>query len=340
MRILMVSQFYPPVAGGEEQHVRNLSAALVQRGHDVSVASIQLDSDDSLTLDGRVRVHRLRTTVQRARWLYSSSRQFAPPLPDPEAVAGLRRLIEVEQPDLIHAHNWLGRSVVPRVARGRRPLVMSLHDYGLICAKKRFVHRDAPCSGPGLRKCLACATDHYGAIMGGPTTIANWITGAAERRAVDMFLPVSRAVAEGTELERRGVPFRVIPNFVPDDIGQTPEVDHPALADLGGHDFLLFVGDLSQDKGIGVLLDAFAMLEDPPPLVLIGRPIMLRPTLPRNVIALGVLPHPCCHERLAAQPARRCPLCRAGRLSDGRDGGDGDRPRARGHSQRRHPRSH
>ena len=28
MRILLLSQFYPPVIGGEERHVRNLGAAL------------------------------------------------------------------------------------------------------------------------------------------------------------------------------------------------------------------------------------------------------------------------------------------------------------------------
>ena len=36
-------------------------------------------------------------------------------------------------------------------------------------------------------------------------------------------------------------------------------------------DYLLFVGDLSRDKGIHVLLEAYAGVMDAPPLVLIGR---------------------------------------------------------------------
>ena len=40
MRILQLSQFYPPVIGGEERHVRNLGAALAQRGHHVSVGTL------------------------------------------------------------------------------------------------------------------------------------------------------------------------------------------------------------------------------------------------------------------------------------------------------------
>ncbi len=37
MRILMLAQFYHPILGGIEQHVRTLSHELVARGHDVSV---------------------------------------------------------------------------------------------------------------------------------------------------------------------------------------------------------------------------------------------------------------------------------------------------------------
>ena len=40
LRILMVSESYPPIAGGAEQYVRNLSVALQRRGHDVSVATL------------------------------------------------------------------------------------------------------------------------------------------------------------------------------------------------------------------------------------------------------------------------------------------------------------
>ena len=41
LRILIVSQFYPPVRGGQEQHVRNLCRALLGRGHHVSVATLE-----------------------------------------------------------------------------------------------------------------------------------------------------------------------------------------------------------------------------------------------------------------------------------------------------------
>ena len=46
MRVLMVSQFYPPVVGGQETHVRNLAQALVAHGHDVEVATIAVDGSE------------------------------------------------------------------------------------------------------------------------------------------------------------------------------------------------------------------------------------------------------------------------------------------------------
>ena len=65
MRVLMLSQFYPPVTGGQERHVRDLAQALATRGHEVEVATIATGGDDGTTLDGEVAVHRLRTTAQR-----------------------------------------------------------------------------------------------------------------------------------------------------------------------------------------------------------------------------------------------------------------------------------
>ena len=63
----------------------------------------------------------------------------------------------------------------------------------------------------------------------------------------------------------RGSNARVIHNFIPDEIVLD---DIPPTAPDAP---LLFVGDLSPDKGIQTLLDAYASLDAPPRLVLAGR---------------------------------------------------------------------
>ena len=52
----MLAQFYPPIIGGEERHVRNLSIDLVARGHDVAVATLCHDGAPEMECDQGVRI--------------------------------------------------------------------------------------------------------------------------------------------------------------------------------------------------------------------------------------------------------------------------------------------
>ena len=159
----MVTDFYPPVIGGVEVLVWHLAKELDRRGHDVAVATIRSGDLPAFEERDGVRIHRLCLTSQRATSLYSrAQRPWAPPVPDPEAVLALRRIVALERPDIVHRHDWLARSFIPIKRRSRARLVMSLHYYTLSCAKKSLMYRGSPCSGPGLTKCLGCGTRHYG----------------------------------------------------------------------------------------------------------------------------------------------------------------------------------
>ncbi|MDX8493047.1 glycosyltransferase family 4 protein [Mesorhizobium sp. VK22B] len=293
MRILLLSQFYPPVIGGEERHVRNLGAALAQRGHHVSVGTLMHPGSPETELDGAVRVHRLHGTLQRLSGLHTDpERRHAPPFPDPELVLALKRLVAQERPDIVHAHNWIYASFLPlKGLRGAR-LVITFHDYGLVCAKKNFMHLGSHlCSGPAPAKCLPCATGHYGVVKAAATTLGNWASSFAARRLVDRFIAVSHAVARHNGLTRGRAPYKVIPNFVPDDVGVLGPED-ACLRELPKGEFILFVGDLTRLKGIDVLLQAYASLERAPELVLIGRRVADTPTqFPPRVRVFSRWPH-------------------------------------------------
>lgn len=293
MRILMLAQWYPPIIGGEELHVRNLSVELAGRGHEVTVATLaQPGLPETESHDG-VQVVRLRASAQRLERLFADSdRQSAPPIPDPELVVGLGRLARRVRPEVMHAHNWIVHSALPLALAGRAPLLLSLHDFSLVCATKVLIRRGVNCSGPAPLKCLSCAASHYGAVKGTVTTISNAVGAAVERRAISAFIPVSNAVADGNQIA--GLPHRVIPNFVR---GQqsSAEIDlRPYLEQLPTEPFLLFVGALGRLKGLHVLLDAYRLLGDAPPLVVIGYPMRetdeLLADLPPNVRALGPWP--------------------------------------------------
>jgi glycosyltransferase involved in cell wall biosynthesis len=287
----MLNDLYPPVIGGLEQYVRRLAVELVERGHAVSVLTLdpQRPGAPPFEFDRGVRVHRVLSTVQRASWLFSDQgRPFAPPLPDPELVRALRAVIARERPQLVHAHSWLVRSFLPLKRWSGARLVMSLHDYSLQCSKKSLLYGDAVCSGPGLAKCLGCASRHYGAAKGVPVALSHLGMRFADAAAVDMFLPVSRAVAAGNGLAGTALPYRVLPNFIPDDSPDLPAAARATVpAGLPDGEFVLYAGALQRHKGIEVLLRAYAGLRDVPPLVLIGASWGEAPLeVPPNVVVL------------------------------------------------------
>jgi glycosyltransferase involved in cell wall biosynthesis len=290
MRILMVTDFYPPFIGGVEVLVSGLSRELTERGHEVAVATLAAPGLPALELDGAVRVHRIRSATQRATRLFANAvRPWAPPAPDPAAVAGLRAVLRRERPDIVHGHDWLARSFLPLKRRAGPPLAMSLHYFTLSCPKKNLMHFDAPCSGPRLGKCLACAGRHYGRPKGAAVVLAHQAFSRAEAALVDIYLPVSEATAAGNGLHDAGLRYEVIPNIVP--AAGDPAPHAALLAQLPEQPFVLFVGDLRADKGIEVLLDAHQAMAQPPPLVLIGKVWPQTPPLPPGVVLLRDWPN-------------------------------------------------
>ncbi len=291
MHILLLAQFYPPIMGGVERHVASLGAGLAARGHDVSVATLWHKGQPEFEMDGPVRIHRIRGTMQRLTKLFTVDRQHSPPFPDPEAAVALRKVILAENPDIVHAHNWLMHSFLPIKHLGKAKLVLTLHDCELACVQMRMMYKDVTlCEGPGMR-CIGCAAHHYGPLKGAVTLAGNWFMSGIEHRLVDMFVPVSHAIAKANQLTGSGLPYTVIPNFVPDAVDQIdPELDERVAA--LPKDYILQVGDLALDKGINVLLEAYRGLESAPPLVLIGRRLPESPAdLPPNVTLINGLPH-------------------------------------------------
>ena len=285
----MLAQFFRPVVGGEERAVEDLSAGLVDSGHDVTVATLRLrDSAAREDLNG-IRVRRVEGMVNRLERIYADERLHLPPFPDPGVVRALRRIVAEERPDVVHAHNWMVHSYLPLKRETKAPLVLSLHDYSLVCAQKRLMRQGSVCDGPRPLKCLRCATAHYGPAKG--TLVASGLqaTTPALLRRVDMYLPVSQAVAERLQLAARGVPHEVIPNLARPSQADHVDVDQSDLGQLPSGDFILFLGDAVEDKGIHVLMQAYAMLDEPPPLVLIGRSEDVPDS--DGVVRLGPLPH-------------------------------------------------
>jgi glycogen(starch) synthase len=285
MRVLMVTQFYPPVVGGQEQHVRNLAQALAGRGHGVEVATTAVHHPPGTTLDGAVPVHRLSTAAQHLPQLYSDpERPHAMPILDPQFRGGIARLLATGSFDVLHAHDWSINSALGPARRSGVPVILTQHDYSHVCATKRLMRGENVCPGPALVACIRCASSKHGPVVGPGVVLANFAGARARRRQVDAFVPVSSVVAVSTGLPGRCF-YEVIPNFIPDGLVLDEAVSHPDGP-------IVFVGDLSPDKGIRVLIEAYRHLRDPPALVLAGRAFEETPLdLPDRVELRGLLDH-------------------------------------------------
>ena len=60
MRVCIVNSFYPPWIGGAETYVHNLARCLTERGHEVTVYCAHNPLTVGETLEGGVRVRRMR----------------------------------------------------------------------------------------------------------------------------------------------------------------------------------------------------------------------------------------------------------------------------------------
>ncbi|WP_436794058.1 glycosyltransferase family 4 protein [Actinospongicola halichondriae] len=291
MRVLMVADFYEPYVGGVEQHVRSLSHGLVDRGHEVAVATTATArAPRGVVADGPVAVHRIPTLSARfGRAHAAADRPWAPPIVDPVASRHLRRLVRSWAPDVVHGHDWLARSATPWCRDGGPAFVATQHYYTRSCARKDLWRDGAVCAGPTLRGCVACTADTYGAALAVPVTLGTRLGARSEDRASRATIAVSEATATGN---RTPPGYSVIPNLLPPPRIAAPSEVESALdaLPLPPVPFVLFIGDLRPTKGFHTLLDALSRLDDPPALVVVGERDRSSPDeLPAHVHHLGTV---------------------------------------------------
>jgi glycogen synthase len=215
------------------------------------------------------------------------------PVPDPAVVRAIARCAESTKPDVAHSHTPISNSAFRPLGRRGIPLITTMHDYSQTCATKR--HREqvvADCTGPGAGNCVRCSASKFGGPVGLGTLTGNAWMSRPRRNRTEQFLAVSNAMAEraspasSSSVAATGVRSRVGPNFIPDEMIVDP-VPEPSQ-----HAAIVFVGDLTKDKGVDVLVEAYAKLADPPGMILMRWITAETPDpLPAKVRSTGLLRH-------------------------------------------------
>lgn len=285
MKILLATDYYPPIRGGVSRHVYLLANALKERGHEVTVFTVGSGHIHETSIENGVRVVRLDGFFQRLPLLFKEPDvRHHPPFQDWLVTRAVERLVREEQPDLIHSHGWILNSVFPIKRKTKIPLIHTMHDYGLICPKKTLENAThgcfSICDSPLTRNCVRCAVESYGPYKSLLTFLGVRNTFRIMNE-VDKFIAVSDYVKR-VHLSRLPIAedrIVVVPNFYKKEV-----INGEDTLELP-EDFILFVGALFPSKGIEVLISAYKELSVVTKLVIMGfrvRPYCYKGT--RNIL--------------------------------------------------------
>jgi glycosyltransferase involved in cell wall biosynthesis len=178
------------------------------------------------------------------------------------AVAELRRLARELEPDVVHVHN-LFPLLSPAVLRaGVAPTVVTLHNYRLLCLPAVFLRDGRPCEDClGRLPWRGVVHRCYRGSAAGSAALATSLglhRAAGSFRRVGMFLAVSAFVRE-KHLEA---------GFDPDRIRVKPNFTAPLPRRRGPGEHFLFLGRLSEEKGLDRLVRLWR--DVPARLVVVG----------------------------------------------------------------------
>jgi glycosyltransferase involved in cell wall biosynthesis len=236
MRILVVHNRYL-YRGGEDTVVDAEVNLLRQRGHHVWVYS--RDNTD---------IHHM-TTVDLATSTFWSR----------QTVHELRKLHQQFAPDLIHAHNifpLISPSLYSVAQQLRIPVVQTLHNFRLVCPQAMLLRDGLHCEAcVGRLPWRAILHRCYRSSLPQSALTSAMITVQRLRgtwhKQVSRFIVLNQLCLD--TFARGGLPankLRIKPNFV--ESSGAPQWQHRR----GG----LFIGRLSVEKGIGVLISALKKL--------------------------------------------------------------------------------
>ncbi|MBU1404944.1 MAG: glycosyltransferase family 4 protein [Proteobacteria bacterium] len=186
-----------------------------------------------------------------------------------EAAREVRRLIAAENPEIAHLYNPEHSSLPAMISPLKRAgvkVVLSLHDYKLLCPSQYMLGNGGLCSLCAGKKFWRAASHRCAnkslaqSLMLSATAYYQMARKSYEK--IDCFITPSRFMAEMLQKNRfSGSRFEVLPYCV------DTRAHQPSLIDEG---YILFAGRLSRETGIDTLLRAHNQLDGKVGLRVVG----------------------------------------------------------------------
>ena len=264
MRILHVlHQYLPEHVGGSELYTQWLSRAHAAQGHRVSVFHRR-------DTEGRGLAHRREQGVDiwsAGRGRLGHVRRLASNFHEPELCRDFERVLDSARPDVVHVQHLMGLPLeLPRLIRGRGiPYAVTLLDFWWVCVNAQALTRGGRqvCDGPslGFLNCARCGLARDPRVLPLLPALAG-VLALRNRRLRGVLSSAGRLIAPTGFVRRwyaaRGVPADRI-DVIPLALETTPRIEGADRTADGPLRFA-YIGALSEQKGVHVILEAFAGL--------------------------------------------------------------------------------
>jgi len=257
--VLNVNNFHY-IRGGSDKYFLELTRLLEEKGHRVGTFTSLSERD----------IERQWVVGEQPRAVDTTAVGFKNPLKflySFKAKAALGRTLEAFRPDIAHLHIYYGRltpSIFAPLKQRGIPIVQTLHEFKLVCPTLLLHSHGQFCDRckDGYWRALfeRCNRGSFVRTLG--STVDSYVsTMLGDKTVVDRYIAVSEY--QSALLVRLGVAqdkLRVVYNYV--DIGERPPIDEGR--------YFLYVGRLIREKGVEVLLNAYARLGRPRPRLVIA----------------------------------------------------------------------
>lgn len=268
MKILLVHNDYGKYSG-EEAVVDKMAAMLTKRGHTV----VQLR----------------RSTAGVRESLAGKISGFISGIYSPSGVRAMRHALEEHRPDVVNVHNlypFISPAALRECKRAGVPVVMTIHNFRLICPTGLFMR--------GNRPCELCLQKHneWGCVRFNCENSMLKSIGYAARNAAARikrhYLDCVNRFACITDFQRQKL---IEYGFPPEKLVVIPNaMDHNADPVLCEGSYVAYCGRISREKGVDMIIDA-ARRHPEIPFRMAGavRDKELVADLPANVSLMGYL---------------------------------------------------
>ena len=257
MRILQVHKYYSKKrGGGSVTAFFEIIKILEKNGHTVSVFSMK-DSENEKSEYERYFTKHLDFNEKNNVW--EKIKMVGKVIFNREAQKKIEKIIQAEKPEIAHLHNfyhYLSPSIIFSLKKNKIPMIMTLHDYKLICPNYKLFSQGKICEncrGGRYYHCFLkkCVKNSYSfSLVAMLEAYLHKFLKTYEK--VDLFIASSKFMKE------KCVEFGISPEKI--KILKNPFDTKNFGLNKEEENYFLYYGRLSEEKGISDLIKAVAKI--------------------------------------------------------------------------------